>query len=160
MRTNLKTPGPETSGRRPRTSLLWEVFVSAVRTIRQARLNGCVKRVYMTTADPQEPQMGEMVPLEAIDDVPKMNALEFMAEIGNNVALVGMWHVSCGGRILLNIKPYMSPSPYLALCVGTPFINPIISWDETNPRDRSMWNAQEPRLRWMDPPCVILPPAS
>lgn len=99
--------------------------------------------------------MGEMVPLEAIDDVPKMNALEFMAEIGNNVALVGMWHVSRLSQLPgLIVKPYMSPSPYLALCVGTPFINPIISWDESNPKDRSSWNAQEPRLRWMDPPYV------
>ncbi|WVQ65497.1 uncharacterized protein L199_003673 [Kwoniella botswanensis] len=58
-------------------------------------------------------------------------------------------------RILIGVgNPPLSPSPYVALCMGTPFLNPIKSWDPENPNDRSKWVSQHNYLKWLDPPYV------
>ncbi len=77
-------------------------------------------------------------------------------------------------RVLLGVgAPYLSPSPFVALCQGvresrvlpcapTPrsclrpavaaFINPILDWDHDDPENRLKWKTQQPTLRWYDPP--------
>ncbi|KAJ7611389.1 hypothetical protein DFH06DRAFT_1373655 [Mycena polygramma] len=57
-------------------------------------------------------------------------------------------------RVLVGIAIISSPTPYEALCLGVPFINPIRRWDEDNPTDRTRWMAQHPTLKQLDPPYV------
>ncbi|WVQ82380.1 hypothetical protein IAT38_004508 [Cryptococcus sp. DSM 104549] len=51
-------------------------------------------------------------------------------------------------------RPWLSPSPYDALCFGVPFINPIIEWDSNDPSDWTKWNTQHQALRTIPPPFV------
>jgi hypothetical protein len=63
-------------------------------------------------------------------------------------------HVS-ESRVLLGIgKPTLSPSPYDALCMGVPFINPIHDWDREDPENRTKWATQHGVLQYQDPPYV------
>ncbi|KAK8861557.1 hypothetical protein IAR55_002379 [Kwoniella newhampshirensis] len=58
-------------------------------------------------------------------------------------------------KFLLGIgKPWLSPSPYDALCFGVPFINPVMYWDKENPHDWSKWITQHNALRAVEPPFV------
>ncbi|KAJ7135138.1 hypothetical protein C8R46DRAFT_1325962, partial [Mycena filopes] len=58
-------------------------------------------------------------------------------------------------RVLIGIGvPVTSPTPYEALCLGVPFINPILHWDTKNPTDRKRWASQHTPLRYLDPPYV------
>ncbi|KAJ7864644.1 hypothetical protein B0H13DRAFT_2069028, partial [Mycena leptocephala] len=50
--------------------------------------------------------------------------------------------------------PSTSPTPYDALCLGVPFINPILTWDPARPDDRSKWEAQHEALKHLNPPHV------
>ncbi|KAJ7768735.1 hypothetical protein B0H14DRAFT_3894977 [Mycena olivaceomarginata] len=50
--------------------------------------------------------------------------------------------------------PSTSPTPYDALCLGVPFINPILTWDPAHPDDRSRWAAQHEALKHLGPPRV------
>ncbi|KAJ7129176.1 hypothetical protein C8R44DRAFT_907351 [Mycena epipterygia] len=56
--------------------------------------------------------------------------------------------------------PMFSPTPYDALCLGVPLINPIkeagqiVQWDRTNPSDRTRWRTQHDMLRHLSPPYV------
>ncbi|KAJ7267981.1 hypothetical protein C8J57DRAFT_1717458 [Mycena rebaudengoi] len=47
-----------------------------------------------------------------------------------------------------------SPTPYDALCLGVPFINPVMSWDANNPNNRTRWSSQHDTLKELDPPYV------
>ncbi|WRT65680.1 uncharacterized protein IL334_002625 [Kwoniella shivajii] len=51
-------------------------------------------------------------------------------------------------------KPKISPSPYDALCFGVPFINPVLSWNRTDPDDWTKWYSQHDGLRPYGPPFV------
>ncbi|KAF7367004.1 hypothetical protein MSAN_00959300 [Mycena sanguinolenta] len=80
-------------------------------------------------------------------------------------------------RVVVGIgRPTTSPTAYDALCLGVPFINPIISvppvriciflilstyticvppqWDKNHPTDRTRWNSQHNTLKHLDPPYV------
>ncbi|KAJ7094392.1 hypothetical protein C8R44DRAFT_590286, partial [Mycena epipterygia] len=50
--------------------------------------------------------------------------------------------------------PYTSPTPYDALCLGVPYINPITEWDKNDPTNRDKWSAQQGTLKDFDPPYV------
>lgn len=50
--------------------------------------------------------------------------------------------------------PGTSPTPYDALCLGVPYINPILEWDEHDPTNRTAWTAQHEMLKNLDPPHV------
>ncbi|KAJ7928213.1 hypothetical protein B0H13DRAFT_1597860 [Mycena leptocephala] len=57
--------------------------------------------------------------------------------------------------VLMGIgAPSTSPTPYDALCLGVPFINPILTWDPARPDDRSKWEAQHEALKHFNPPHV------
>jgi len=66
----------------------------------------------------------------------------FMEALSKSLMLVGV------GR------PVASPTPYDALCLGVPFINPILNWDRNNPQDRKQWYVQHGLLKFLDPPFV------
>ncbi|KAJ6560403.1 hypothetical protein B0H19DRAFT_853525, partial [Mycena capillaripes] len=51
-------------------------------------------------------------------------------------------------------NPFTSPTPYDALCLGVPFINPIRQWDHEDPTNRDRWIAQQGSLKDFDPPYV------
>lgn len=58
-------------------------------------------------------------------------------------------------RVLVGVgNPEASPTPYDALCLGVPFINPILWWNEDDPKDRMHWYSQHGLLRFLDPPFV------
>ncbi|KAJ7870430.1 hypothetical protein B0H13DRAFT_2350389 [Mycena leptocephala] len=59
-------------------------------------------------------------------------------------------------RVLVGVgTPVTSPTPYEALCLGVPFINPILHWDPDNPADKTRWEAQHTPLMHLDPPFVL-----
>ncbi|KAK7024998.1 hypothetical protein R3P38DRAFT_2401543, partial [Favolaschia claudopus] len=67
---------------------------------------------------------------------------QFYGMLGRSVALVGMGN------------PVLSPTPYDALCIGVPFINPILQWDRANPSDRTKWRTQHDALKDLSAPYV------
>ncbi|KAJ7104894.1 hypothetical protein C8R44DRAFT_886918 [Mycena epipterygia] len=62
---------------------------------------------------------------DKIANVGPMGQEDFYARLANSVALVG---IGSPGTFL---------TPYDALCLGVPFINPIDSWNAENPQDRT-----------------------
>ncbi|KAJ7598798.1 hypothetical protein C8J56DRAFT_1157886 [Mycena floridula] len=71
-----------------------------------------------------------------------LNQKQFYKELGNSRVLIGIG------------KPPLSPSPYDALCMGVPFINPILSWNHDEPDDRTKWETQHEALKYENPPYV------
>ncbi|KAE9391035.1 hypothetical protein BT96DRAFT_832632 [Gymnopus androsaceus JB14] len=71
-----------------------------------------------------------------------MNQVEFYRELGQSRALIGIG------------SPWLSPTPYDALCMGVPFINPILKWDRNDPDNRDNWLAQHNGLKYELPPYV------
>ncbi|KAJ7462127.1 hypothetical protein FB451DRAFT_1140209 [Mycena latifolia] len=67
---------------------------------------------------------------------------EFYAVLSKSAVLVGMG------------DPALSPTPYDALCLGIPFINPVKSWDRANPSDRTKWHTQHNALKQFSAPYV------
>lgn len=79
---------------------------------------------------------------KGITDVGKLNKTQFYEYLGRSRVLVGI------GR------PVLSPSPYDALCMSVPFINPVLSWDAKRPENRTLWLTQHEGLKYQDPPYV------
>ncbi|KAJ6470920.1 hypothetical protein C8R45DRAFT_1014892 [Mycena sanguinolenta] len=77
-----------------------------------------------------------------ITNVGFMPQTEFYATIARSRVVVGI------GR------PMTSPTAYDALCLGVPFINPILGWDKNKPTDKTRWNSQHNTLKHLDPPYV------
>ncbi|KAJ6543873.1 hypothetical protein B0H19DRAFT_1168745 [Mycena capillaripes] len=50
--------------------------------------------------------------------------------------------------------PLISPTPWNALCMGVPFINPVNQWDAENPDDSSKWRSQHPLAALLPKPYV------
>ena len=84
---------------------------------------------------------GEGLP-PGIKDVGKLNRQQFYEKVGYSRVLIGIRH------------PIMSPSPYDALCLGVPFINPVLGWDESDPENRQKWDTQHNGLKFHDIPYV------
>ncbi|KAJ6561709.1 hypothetical protein B0H19DRAFT_1142381 [Mycena capillaripes] len=85
----------------------------------------------------------------SITNVGFMPQTEFYAKLAESRVLVGI-----GNPWLLTGSIISSPTPYDALCLGVPFINPIMSWDAKNPSNRTRWNSQHNTLKELDPPYV------
>lgn len=85
---------------------------------------------------------GSALPIPGITNIGFQTIPDFLREVGHSKALVGV------GR------PWISPTPYDALCMGVPFINPIMRWDEKNPDDISKWNPQHEGLSDFGEPWV------
>ncbi|KAJ7754465.1 hypothetical protein B0H16DRAFT_1316290 [Mycena metata] len=71
-----------------------------------------------------------------------MKSDTFYDLLSHSVALVGVGN------------PALSPTPYDALCLGVPFINPINSWNKKDPEDRKHWQTQHGALKSLSPPYV------
>ncbi|KAL1408265.1 hypothetical protein Q8F55_005071 [Vanrija albida] len=58
-------------------------------------------------------------------------------------------------KVMIGVgKPVLSPSPYDALCMGVPFINPIVRWDKKHPENKFAWELQQMGLRDVPEPYV------
>jgi hypothetical protein len=68
---------------------------------------------------------------DTLHNLGKMSPDAFIAQLSKSSAFVGM------GR------PPISPSPFDGLCVGVPFVNPIVEWDEKDPMKKEAWVAQQ-----------------
>lgn len=87
------------------------------------------------TADPKDRL------LEGIEDIGSLSRDEFIYQLQHHKAVIGLgW-------------PVQPSTPLEALCVGTPFINPVWLGRRSQP-DRSKWHTQHPYLARFDPPYV------
>ncbi|WWD21842.1 hypothetical protein CI109_106330 [Kwoniella shandongensis] len=77
----------------------------------------------------------------------KLGKIDFYTQLAQSSVLIGV------GR------PRISPSPWDALCMGVPFINPILKWDEEDPSNRTKWHAQQWHMTDLNPPYVYSVPA-
>jgi len=92
--------------------------------------------------DPDRPPVGvPELPSNHID-YGLVDRRQFMANIAKSKVLVGIGN------------PINSPTPYEALCLGVPFINPVFRWDNQNPSDKTKWHAQHSHLKFQGPPYV------
>ncbi|KAF8211115.1 hypothetical protein K438DRAFT_1569743 [Mycena galopus ATCC 62051] len=78
----------------------------------------------------------------SIENIGPVNQHEFYDVLSHSVALVGVGN------------PMLSPTPYDALCLGIPFVNPIGEWDKKNPTDRTKWQTQHDQLKGLSAPYV------
>ncbi|KZV73709.1 hypothetical protein PENSPDRAFT_749940 [Peniophora sp. CONT] len=69
-----------------------------------------------------------------ITRLPELGPDEFVEELAKSRVLIGVGN------------PRTSPTPYEALCMGVPFINPVMGWDEADPEDTSRWDCQHETL--------------
>ncbi|KAJ6532294.1 hypothetical protein DFH09DRAFT_1326248 [Mycena vulgaris] len=79
---------------------------------------------------------------KSLENVGMMPQEWFYETLSESAVLVGMG------------LPYTSPTPYDALCLGVPYINPILGWDKNDPTNRDRWEAQQGMLKDFDPPYV------
>ncbi|TPX78040.1 hypothetical protein CcCBS67573_g00692 [Chytriomyces confervae] len=86
------------------------------------------------------------------------NAGEFVWPNVTNFGVLSkeQFHIELSkSRVLLGLgNPTTSPSPYDAMCLGVPFVNPIVGYDKERPWDRSRWELQQPFLAYMEEPYV------
>ncbi|BEJ18274.1 hypothetical protein CspHIS471_0705510 [Cutaneotrichosporon sp. HIS471] len=85
---------------------------------------------------------GDHIEDPGIDSLGRMNQTEWTEILARSKLLLGI------GR------PIVSPSPYYALCMGVPFIQPVGNWDRNNPEDRSKWQTQQMGIRMIEEPYV------
>ncbi|KAJ7664870.1 hypothetical protein B0H17DRAFT_991114 [Mycena rosella] len=107
---------------------------------------------------------------ESFDAASAAAGLQFLAGVREralpeyfprNVTNVGFmsstrfYEVLAESRVLVGVGvPATSPTPYEALCLGVPFINPILLWNAEDPTNRTQWVAQHATLKFLDPPYV------
>ncbi len=72
----------------------------------------------------------DLVEASQIHNMGHIDSERFLEELSGSDIFVGI------GR------PIISPSPFDALCMGVPFINPILEWDPDNIQDKKKWKAQ------------------
>ncbi|KAK8846591.1 hypothetical protein IAR55_005677 [Kwoniella newhampshirensis] len=82
--------------------------------------------------------MGE----RGIENIGQMDKATWTKEVAKSAVVLGIG------------SPPLSPSPYDAMCVGVPFINPITRRDAKDPENRIKWRTQHDALRDFDPPYV------
>jgi hypothetical protein len=92
----------------------------------------------LSTAD----HAGDKIDAAGVQSVGTKPQREWTEILARSKALLGIGH------------PRLSPSPYYALCMGVPFINPVLSWDKGDPDDRSKWITQQNALRSTEEPYV------
>ncbi|KAF8311077.1 hypothetical protein DL93DRAFT_2169295 [Clavulina sp. PMI_390] len=75
-------------------------------------------------------------------DRSKMSDKDLLDEMAKASIFVGLW------------DPRDMVQPYVALCMGVPYLNPINHHDPEHPDDRRAWVAQNTGLKWVDAPYV------
>ncbi|KAF8311197.1 hypothetical protein DL93DRAFT_2139922 [Clavulina sp. PMI_390] len=88
------------------------------------------------------PSIDELGGERVVQNLGLLDRPQFMEEMAKSMVLLGV------GR------PAISPTPYQALCLGVPFINPIMDWDIDDPEERKGWWTQHDGLKFLDPPFV------
>ncbi|KAG8966487.1 hypothetical protein FRC05_002627 [Tulasnella sp. 425] len=73
-------------------------------------------------------------PPPGITQHPGLQRTEFQKTISQSRVVVGIGN------------PILSPTPYEALCLGVPFINPIVYWDKNDPSNKNFWEGQHGAL--------------
>ncbi|KAL7415794.1 hypothetical protein BDY24DRAFT_338147 [Mrakia frigida] len=81
-------------------------------------------------------------PVEGVTNLGKMDREAFVREMAKSKVLIGMGN------------PVISPTPYEALCLAVPFINPIRDWNRDDPDNRDTWLSQHNGLHELSPPYV------
>ncbi|KAF8311078.1 hypothetical protein DL93DRAFT_2083784 [Clavulina sp. PMI_390] len=71
-----------------------------------------------------------------------MSDKDLLGEVAKASIFVGLW------------DPRDMVQPYVALCMGVPYLNPISTHDPEHPDDRRAWVAQNTALKWVDAPYV------
>lgn len=77
-----------------------------------------------------------------VTNLGRLNQREFYDQVAHSRVLVGIG------------SPFLSPSPYDALCLGVPFINPVLSWNKEDPENRAAWTTQHDGFKDEYPPYV------
>ncbi|KAJ7117568.1 hypothetical protein C8R44DRAFT_626624, partial [Mycena epipterygia] len=58
-------------------------------------------------------------------------------------------------KVLIGIgNPIASPTPWDALCLGVPFINPLDNWNRDHPEDSTKWHGQHSFLSMLGKPYI------
>ncbi|GFZ42607.1 hypothetical protein JCM24511_00324 [Saitozyma sp. JCM 24511] len=89
-----------------------------------------------------DPKNGRQVPFEVIATVDAPGDDLFQQNLTNlGVMYRDPWTENLAkSKFMLGVgKPKDSPSPYDALCLGVPFINPLANYNPDNVTDRSAW---------------------
>lgn len=81
-------------------------------------------------ANPQHDLIGVDLPL-GISEIPWMNRTAFQNAVARTRMVIGLG------------DPVLSPTPWEALCLGVPFLNPIKGWRAEAPEDRSEWSSAQ-----------------
>ncbi|CAA7262774.1 unnamed protein product [Cyclocybe aegerita] len=81
-------------------------------------------------------------PANGVVNFGRLDPKQFLEAVRMSKVMVGMGN------------PWWSPSPYVALCLGVPFVNPIRNWDRQDPWNKTKWHTQHPSLNGYDPPYV------
>lgn len=77
------------------------------------------------------PEVFAAVKAAGVVNYHRLEKIAYYEQLANSVLMLGV------GR------PRISPSPWDALCLGLPFINPILKWDEADPNNRTSWKTQQ-----------------
>ncbi|WWC73904.1 uncharacterized protein I206_107876 [Kwoniella pini CBS 10737] len=86
--------------------------------------------------------ISQQVKEAGLTNLGRLNKLDFYLQLSKSFVFIGVG------------QPRISPSPWDALCMGVPFINPILSWDEADPENRTSWHAQQWHMTDLEPPYV------
>ncbi|KAJ7108847.1 hypothetical protein C8R43DRAFT_1162167 [Mycena crocata] len=89
----------------------------------------------------KEPPPGLQIPAEYVNHG-RMEKSVFMRRLAQSKVLIGIGN------------PIVSPTPWDALCLGVPWINPLDRWNENNPEDESYWHGQHAFLSMLGKPYV------
>lgn len=83
-------------------------------------------------------------PPPGIVQLPRMDRATFQNQVARSRVVLGVG------------TPLLSPTPWEALCLGVPFINPVKGWSASKPEDRTRWWAQQDGVWWsgLDEPYV------
>ncbi|GMK57582.1 hypothetical protein CspeluHIS016_0404160 [Cutaneotrichosporon spelunceum] len=87
-------------------------------------------------------QPGDKIDAEGIETIGRKNQREWTEILARSKVLLGIG------------VPVFLPSPYYALCMGVPFINPVHGWDQNDPDNRDKWVTQQNALRYTEEPFV------
>ncbi|KAF6759565.1 hypothetical protein DFP72DRAFT_885447 [Ephemerocybe angulata] len=74
-----------------------------------------------------------------VDNLGGMGREDFLRELGKSRLLLGVG------------MPNWSPSPYDALCLGVPFLNPVRYFDQSDPDNQTKWETQHPEITRLGP---------
>ncbi|KAJ3525465.1 hypothetical protein NMY22_g10567 [Coprinellus aureogranulatus] len=74
-----------------------------------------------------------------VQNLGQLDRERFLDELGKSKLLLGVGN------------PDWSPSPYDALCLGVPFLNPVRYFDHADPWNQSKWETQHPEITRLGP---------